>query len=374
MRLYSLTSEGLPTGPDAAGEPVARQVEQAFEAHLLACGYQADPAQTEAIVRLARWLDAWLRGRRGWLRAPKSGVYLWGDVGRGKSFVMDAFLAAAPVADKRRVHFHAFLQDVLERLKKITGQPDPLTLIAAEVAENTRLLCFDEFHVHDIGDAMLLGRLLHQLVEQGVAIVVTSNYEPRALCPNPLYRDRLKPAIELIERRFDIFNLNGGEDYRGRVDGSYAWGEFAQVAEVAQADWVQRHMQLPAFAERNVRVEVNHRPLCLAARNQANAWIAFDELCRQPRSSADFLWLSRTFEQVAITGVPRLDGEGIDVQQRFLNFIDIFYDGGVSLLLVAESDVNTLLSAGAHVDFARASSRLQQLRVVEAQCSAGAHA
>lgn len=368
-----MISEGLRTGPDADGEPVARQVEKAFEAQLQARGYQADPAQSEAIVRLARWLDAWLRGRRGWLRAPKSGVYLWGGVGRGKSFVMDAFYVAAPVADKRRVHFHAFLQDVLERLKEISGRPDPLALIAAEVAAKTRLLCFDEFHVHDIGDAMLLGRLLHQLVEQGVGIVATSNYEPRALCPNPLYRDRFMPAIELIERRFDIFNLDGGEDYRDRIEGGYVWGEFAQVAEAAQTEWVQRHTQLPASAERNVQVEVNHRPFCLAARHLANAWIAFDGLCRQPRASADFLWLSRTFEQVAITGVPPLDGEGIDVQQRFLNLIDIFYDSGIALLLVAQSDVKTLLSAGAHVDFARTRSRLQQLRIVEVQCP-GAHA
>lgn len=369
-----MTSEVLGAGPDGPGASVARQVEQAFDALLLARGYQADPAQTEAIERLARWLDAWLRGRRGWLRAPKGGVYLWGGVGRGKSFVMDAFFGAAPVVEKRRVHFHAFLQDVLQRLNQITGRPDPLALIAGEIAADTRLLCFDEFHVHDIGDAMLLGRLLHQLVEQGVGIVATSNYEPRALCPNPLYRDRFKPAIDLIERRFDIFNLDGGEDYRDRVEGGYVWGEFAQVAVAAQAEWVQHRMQLPAAVERNVQVQINHRPFRLAARHQASAWIEFDELCRQPRSSADFLWLSRTFEHVAITAVPPLDGEGIDVQQRFLNFIDICYDGGIALLLVAERDVKTLLSAGAHVDFARTRSRLQQLRVVEGQCPAGVHA
>lgn len=359
-----MTSEVVHARPDARGEPVARQIEQAFETQLRARGYHADPAQTGAIERLARWLDTWLRGRQSWLRAPKSGVYLWGGVGRGKSFVMDAFFAAAPVVEKRRVHFHAFLQDIQERLNRITGRPDPLALIAGEIAADTRLLCFDEFHVHDIGDAMLLGRLLHQLVEQGVGIVATSNYEPRALCPNPLYRDRFKPAIDLIERRFDIFNLDGGEDYRDRVEGGFVWGEFARIPEPAQASWVQRRLQLPASAE--VQLEVNHRPFCLAARHQASAWIAFDELCRLPRSSADFLWLSRTFERVAITGVPPLDKQGIDVQQRFLNLIDIFYDSGIELLLVTESDLQVLLSAGAHVDFARTRSRLQQLRVVDA--------
>jgi cell division protein ZapE len=352
-------------GHEALGEPVAQQVRQAFEAHLIARGYHADPAQTAAIELLARWLDSWLRGRRGWLRTPKSGVYLWGGVGRGKSFVMDAFLASAPVESKRRVHFHAFLQEVLERLRQITGQPDPLALIAGEIAAGTRLLCFDEFHVHDIGDAMLLGRLLHQLVDQGVGIVATSNYQPRALCPNPLYRDRFKPAIELIERRFEIFNLDGGEDYRERAEGGYLWGELVQLTPQRQPEWVEQRLGLDEQAERDMTVEVNHRPLCLRVRQQASVWLDFDELCRAPRSSADFLWLLRSFERLVVTGVPKLDAEGIDVQQRFLNLVDIFYDGGVELILVAEASLDELLSVGAHVDFARTRSRLRQLRTLE---------
>lgn len=360
-----MTSDVIQAGRDVYDEPVAKQVEHAFAALLDTRGFHADPAQQAAVELLAKWLDGWLHGRRGWLRRPKSGVYLWGGVGRGKSFVMDAFFAAAPVEAKRRVHFHAFLQEVLERLRQITGQPDPLTLIASEIAASTRLLCFDEFHVHDIGDAMLLGRLLHQLVEHGVGIVATSNYEPRALCPNPLYRDRFRPTIDLIEQRFDVFNLDGGEDYRERAEGGYVWGEFAQVAPERQPGWVEQRLALDGSAERGVRVEVNHRPLCLRARRQACAWLDFDELCRLPRSSADFLWLLRSFERLVITGVPTLDGEGIDVQQRFLNLVDIFYDGGAELILVAEAGLDELMSAGAHVDFARTRSRLQQLRTLE---------
>jgi cell division protein ZapE len=359
-----LTSDVLQAGREGSGESVAQQIEQTFAGLLAARGYRADPSQRAAIELLAGWLDDWLRGRRGWLRTPKAGVYLWGGVGRGKSFVMDAFFAAAPVQAKRRVHFHAFLQDILARLKQITGRPDPLALIAEEIAADTRLLCFDEFHVHDIGDAMLLGRLLKHLVEHGVGLVATSNYEPRALCPNPLYRDRFRPAIELIERRFEIHNLDGGEDYRQRADGGYVWGEFAQVASGAQAEWVARRLRLTTSAERDVREDVNHRPLCIRARQQATAWLDFDELCRLPRSSADFLWLNRRFERLAVTGVPTLDGEPIDVQQRFLNLIDILYDSGVELMLVAEASPPALLSAGAHVDFARTRSRLQQLKLV----------
>jgi cell division protein ZapE len=364
-----LTSDGLQVGREAREEPAAKRVEQAFATLLGARGYHADPAQQAAIELLAGWLDGWLRGRRGWLRPPRSGVYLWGGVGRGKSFVMDAFFAAAPVQAKRRVHFHAFLQDVLERLKQITGLPDPLAIIAGEIAADTRLLCFDEFHVHDIGDAMLLGRLLRHLVEQGVGLVATSNYEPRALCPNPLYRDRFKPAIELIERRFEVYNLDGGEDYRQRAEGGYVWGEFAQVPSGAQAEWVARRLQLDGAAERDISVEVNHQPLYIRARQQATAWLDFHELCRLPRSSADFLWLNHTVERLVITGVPTLDGEGIDVQQRFLNLIDIFYDSSVELILVTEASPQELLSAGAHVDFARTRSRLRQLEVVDVECA-----
>ncbi|MCG6539070.1 AFG1 family ATPase [Pseudomonas sp. KSR10] len=359
-----MTSDSLPVLGEPPAQPVAAQVRQGFQASLATRGYRPDAAQQAAIERLARWLDAWLGGR-GWLRAPKAGVYLWGGVGRGKSFVMDAFFAAAPLEAKRRVHFHAFLHEVQLRLKQISGQRDPLEIVAREIAERTRLLCFDEFHVHDIGDAMLLGRLLKHLVEQGVGLVATSNYPPGGLCPNPLYRDRFKPAIELIERRFDVYNLEGGEDYRLRVESDYVWGEYAPMPHGDLAEWIATQLPLSVAAEREVIVEVNHRPLRLRAREGAQAWLDFDELCRLPRSCADFLRLTRQFERLALTGVTALDGEGIDVQQRFLNLIDILYDSGVALLLVAEASPEHLLSVGGHVDFARTRSRLRQLRSLE---------
>lgn len=350
---------------EPAAQAVAAQVRQGFQASLAARGYSPDLAQQSAIEHLARWLNAWLHGRRGWLRAPKAGVYLWGGVGRGKSFVMDAFFAAAPLQAKRRVHFHAFVHEVQLRLKQISGQRDPLAVIAGEIAGSTRLLCFDEFHVHDIGDAMVLGRLLEHLVRQGVGLVATSNYPPCGLCPNPLYRDRFKPAIELIERRFDVCHLDGGEDYRLRVESGYVWGNYAPMPRGDLAEWIVTQLSLSVEAEREVTVEVNHRSLRLRAREGAQAWLDFDELCRLPRSSADFLWLARQFERLAVTGVTALDREGIDVQQRFINLIDILYDSGVALLLVAEASPERLLSAGGHVDFARTRSRLRQLSPVE---------
>lgn len=342
-----------------SGDSVAHRVVRHFEASLEARGYRADPAQQHAIEQLARWLDGWLRGRRGWLRAPSAGIYLWGGVGRGKSLVMDAFFAAAPVAAKRRVHFHAFIHEVQLRLQQISGQADPLAIIAAQIASQTRLLCFDEFHVHDIGDAMLLGRLLQRLVDAGVGLVCTSNYPPSGLCPNPLYRDRFKPTVALVERRFRVLELDAGEDYRERA--GHVWGDYAVVAETAQEGLVKRWLGLTEAAERHIELTVNRRPVRLLAREAERAWLHFDALCREPRSSADMLWLAEEFHTLALSGVPPLDRQAVDVQQRFLNFIDILYDHGNRLLLISEVAPDRLLSAGGHVDFSRTRSRLQQL-------------
>ncbi|MFC3607219.1 cell division protein ZapE [Stutzerimonas tarimensis] len=356
-----MTSDALKSSRELPRQLVAPGIEQHFDQLLEARGYRADPAQSGAIRQLAGWCEDWLRGRGSWLRRPAAGMYLWGGVGRGKSFVMDAFFNAAPLVAKRRVHFHAFLHEIQLNLRQLTGRADPLALVAREIAAETRLLCFDEFHVHDIGDAMLLGRLLTCLVEEGVGLVCTSNYPPRGLCPNPLYRDRFEPAIALIEKRFAVVNLDGGEDYRERP--GHVWGEYRVAPFELQADAVAEGLPLSEAAEREVSLDVHNRPLRLLAHEGERAWATFDELCRLPRASADFLWLSEGFRHLAVSGVPPLDGQGIDVQQRFLNLVDILYDGGNQLLLVSEASPETLLSEGAHTDFSRTRSRLRQLRV-----------
>lgn len=306
-----------------------------------------------------------MAGKKGWLRRPVAGLYLWGGVGRGKSFVMDAFFAAAPLSAKRRVHFHAFLQELQERMRAFTGQPDPLALAARALAADTPLLCFDEFHVHDIGDAVLLGRLLKVLVEEGVGMVCTSNYDPDGLCPNPLYRERFQPAISLIEKRFDVLNLDGGEDYRLRRGELEAWGTYCWPLSATDVPGIEHQLGLSAAAERDVVVAVNHHPLRLRAMDTERAWLDFDELCRRPHSSADFLWLSRRFLHLAISGVPCLGEEAIDVQQRFVNLIDIAYDAGIQLLLASEASLDDLCRGNPHMDFSRTRSRLQQLKPVQ---------
>lgn len=346
--------------PDALTEPIGQRIQRHFESALEARGYRADPAQRTAIARLGQWLEAFVAGRSGWLRRLPAGLYLWGGVGRGKSFVMDAFFDAAPVPGKRRVHFHAFLQELQGRIAAFAGQPDPLALAARALAGEAPLLCFDEFHVHDIGDAVLLGRLLKVLVEEGVGLVCTSNYHPDGLCPNPLYRERFKPAIALIEKRFEVIHLDGGEDYRQRGGEREAWGEYAWPQSVFGEGWIAAHLGLEA-ADGQV-LTVNHRPLPVRAARADRAWIAFDRLCRDPRSSADFLWLCRQFRHLAISEVPCLGEEAIDVQQRFVNLVDIAYDAGTRLLLTSEADLDALCRGKPHMDFSRTRSRLGQLR------------
>lgn len=338
----------------------AAAVRQHFAEQLAARGYQADAAQSSVLERLAVWLEQQLGGRRGWLRRHSAGIYLWGGVGRGKSFVMDCFFQAAPVAAKRRVHFHGFLQELQTRLLAYSGQPDPLERVAEELAGEVRLLCFDEFHVHDIGDAILLGRLLKCLLHARVAVVVTSNYAPSALCPNPLHHERFKPFIRILQQHMQILELDGGVDYRarsGREWGGYRWPETPAGLKALRDEL--------GWPEPQDLLQVNRLRLQPLGQRDGGVWLQFAELFEVPSSTRDYLWLCQHFEQIVISGLPSLDSRSLDVQQRFLNFVDIAYDAGTCLQLSSEVSLGQLCVARAHEDFARTRSRLAQLRSIE---------
>lgn len=358
-----MTSKAREPEPGTLAEPVVQRVRRHFQDLLDARGYRADSAQLAAVGYLGRWLGGFLGGRKGWFRRLPAGVYLWGGVGRGKSFVMDAFFAAAPVERKRRVHFHAFLHELQVRMLAFSGQSDPLARVAKEIAGQTQLLCFDEFHVHDIGDAMLLGRLLKVLEEEGVGLVCTSNYSPDRLCPNPLYRERFKPAIALIEKRFEVFSLDGGEDYRLRATELEAWGHYYWPQPEALDELIPRQLELAEDARYAQVLEVNHHPLRIHAHDAHSAWLDFAELFATPRSAADYLWLIEHFPRMAVAGLDRLGDYPQDVSQRFLNFIDIAYDRRQQLHLFSRVALGQLAEGGNAVDFARTLSRLRQLRI-----------
>lgn len=317
-----------------------------------------DAPQRQALAAMAEWLEAALVPHRGWRRRPLAGIYLWGSVGRGKSLLMDALFEVAPVTSKRRVHFHGFLQELQQRSLAYSGQPDPLALVARDIAGQAKLLCFDEFHVHDIGDAILLGRLVGYLLEAGVLLVLTSNYAPAALCPNPLHHSRFEPFIRLIEQRLRIIELDSPTDYRTVVPrdwGLYCWSDSAQAHPLIEAQFAD---DLPGIVQLD--------RFCLSAQRQREqgAWFRFSELFERPTSTRDYLELCSRFADLAVSGIPALSGLSLDVQQRFLNFVDIAYDGGVRLSLGSEVGLGALCQGAVQQDFSRTCSRLAQLRQV----------
>jgi cell division protein ZapE len=317
-------------------------------------GLQLDDAQQRMLVRLADWLQVRLRPS-GWRRRPAAGAYLWGAVGRGKSLLLAALFEAAPVASKRRVHVHALLQEVQQRMLRHTGQADPLPRVADELVGEARLLYLDEFHVHDIGDAILLGRLLQQLIERDCILLFSSNYAPPQLCPNPLYHSRFKPFAELLQRRCLVLQMDAGHDYR--IHSTWHWGLYLQgPARLLE----MRLAHLPATSQ----LLVQRRTLTLRGMDERTIWLDFSALCRQPLASSDYLQLCQRFAHIAIGELPALGRCTLDEQQRLINFVDIAYDSGCELWLQGPHSLETLCADIGHGDFSRTRSRLAQLHHV----------
>jgi cell division protein ZapE len=320
---------------------------------IAARGLQLDDAQTRMLARLGDWLQARLRPS-AWRRRPAAGAYLWGGVGRGKSLLLDALFQAAPLEAKRRMHVHALLQEVQRRTLAHGGQADPLARVAAELASEAQLLYLDEFHVHDIGDAILLGRLLQQLLSLDCILLFSSNYAPAGLCPNPLYHSRFKPFAELLQRRCLVLRLDDGADYRPLS--ARHWGRYLQ----GPASLLGEHLGTRAAAQ---PVALGRRSLTAWAADEHGLWLDFAALCRQPLASADYLELCRRFARIAVGELPHLGRCSLDEQQRLVNFIDIAYDAGIELWLQGEASLEALCAGVGHLDFVRTRSRLAQLRV-----------
>ncbi len=340
-------SEYGSTRPHRQGGSVADWIRQHATVH----GFELDEAQRsvlphfqrlyEDLIALERMDSALIRllARRRVVR----GLYLWGGVGRGKSFLMDSFFSAAPVKRKTRSHFHRFMQDIHHQLAALQGQSNPLAMIAKTIARETRLLCLDEFLVTDIGDAMLMRRLLEGLLAEGVVLVTTSNTRPDDLYLNGLQRGQFLPAIELLKKNLEELNVDGGQDYRLRAL------ERLGVYHCPLTDETDRRMgeEFVAIArhegEPETAVEVEGR--ILSARRVASgvAWFDFAELCEKPRGQPDFIEISRRFHTVLLSGIPRMVADARDVARRFAWLVDEFYDRRVKLIVSAEAPVEGLL-------------------------------
>lgn len=284
------------------------------------------------------WLARLLSSPR---KREVKGLYLWGGVGRGKSFLMDGFFDALPVP-RRRLHFHRFMQDIHHRMRELQGQEDPLILIARDIARQIRLLCLDEFQVSDITDAMLMRRLLEGLFEHGVVLITTSNLLPDDLYKHGLQREQFVPAIELIKRKLDIINIDAGIDYRLRVleQAGVYHAPLTPDADTRMAREFESIASDKGVAD--VALAIEERTI--NARRIANgvAWFEFDELCDGPRGQADYIELARRYHTVLLSNVPRLRPSKLDVARRFTWLVDEFYDRRVKLVVTAEAPAHEL--------------------------------
>ncbi|MBK2813015.1 cell division protein ZapE [Klebsiella pneumoniae] len=286
------------------------------------------------------------------------GVYVWGRTGRGKSFILDHFFASLPLAARRRVHFHHFFRELHQRLNA-PGAPD-LQTVMRQMTSGCRLLCFDEFHLHDPGDAMLIKALLEHLFQHGIVLLATSNYPPEMLLPNPLYHDRFLPSIALIRAHLTVVALNGEEDYRERhlsQDNAFCSGRM----------WVNPNAQqrqlydLPSLPGEPVSLTVGYRTLLAAAASPALLHFTFTQLCQAATAVMDYLTLCESYAVWLLDEVPPLATVGLAAQQRFINVIDVLYEKQIRLLLVTRCDLETLVAGVELEDIQRTRSRLQQL-------------
>jgi cell division protein ZapE len=271
------------------------------------------------------------------------GLYLWGGVGRGKSFLMDSFFSAAPVKRKTRSHFHRFMQDIHHQLAGLQGQSNPLALVAKRLARETKLLCLDEFLVTDIGDAMLMRHLLEGLFAEGVVLVTTSNTQPDNLYLNGLQRGQFLPAIELLKRHVQVLKVEGGQDYRLRAL------EKLGVYHSPLSDDTERRMEEEFVAiardegEPHAVVDVDGRSLTARRVAPGVVWFEFRELCQKPRGQADFIELARRYHTVLMSRIPCMFADERDAARRFAWLVDEFYDRRVKLIVSAEAPVEGLL-------------------------------
>lgn len=276
-------------------------------------------------------------------RRAVQGIYLWGGVGRGKSFLMDSFFSCAPTARKRRIHFHRFMQEIHHGLRKRQGQAEPLARIARDLAREARLVCLDEFHITDITDAMLMRGLLEGLFEQGVALVITSNFAPDELYLHGLQRNQFLPAIDLIKQNLEVVNVEGGTDYRLRElerAGIYHTEADADIRLEQAFTSVVRSEAADAGD-----LEIEGRMIEVRREARGVAWFDFQALCGGPRAKADYIELARRYHTVLLSGVPQFVAADADRLRRFVWLIDEFYDRRVKLIIAAAVPASDLIDA-----------------------------
>ena len=349
-------------------------VQQAYEAELQTRGFQSDPAQQRAVDALDRCARDWAAYKDKRSNAFKKlinrpdvprGVYMYGGVGRGKSFLMDCFFNAVPIRRKVRLHFHEFMREVHRELAALQGTMNPLDVLGERISKRYKLICFDEFHVADITDAMILHRLLVSLFENGVGFVTTSNFRPDDLYPGGLHRDRILPAIALLNERLEVLNVDNGTDYRRRTLEKVRLYH-TPLGPEADAEMELAFNQLAEVQDGDPLLHIEMREIRARRRAGGVVWFDFRELCGGPRSQNDYLEIASQFHTVLLSNVPYMPVNMASPARRFTWLVDVLYDRRVKLILSAAVPPEALYTEGplAH-EFPRTVSRLNEMQSAE---------
>jgi cell division protein ZapE len=366
---------------DGASQPAS--VLELYDDALGRRGFVQDASQRVAVERLQHLFEQWsaYKERRRTalqrlvVRPPlPRGVYLWGDVGRGKTFLMDSFYRCLPLVRRRRVHFHHFMRDVHRELDELKGRVNPLEALSARIAKRYRLICFDEVAVSDVADALILGRLFTRTMDQGVVYCMTSNYHPEELYKGGLKREDFLPVIALIKERLDIVHVNGAVDYRRRAMQEVRAYHTPLDLESDRA-LMRAFKQIAEVEEEYHELDVEGRVIPYRHRAGGVVWFEFDVICGWGRSQNDYLDLGKRFHTIIVSGVPRMGLERADEARRFTLLVDVLYDQRVNLILSAEAPAAELLRREGRphdaqlqamvFQFERTASRLAEMQTIE---------
>jgi cell division protein ZapE len=338
---------GVGAGAGTAGE----SLRETYLRRLAECGFRSDAAQLAAVGKLddlrsrlvaahsasfssplRRWLGSLVGGSAS---QPERGLYLWGGVGRGKTWLMDMFFESLPFPEKRRRHFHRFMHDVHTELKGLQNRESPLESVAEQIARDARVLCFDELFVADIADAMILGGLFEALFKRGVTLVATSNVPPQDLYKDGLQRQRFLPVIDLIRRHVDVLNVDGATDYRLRQltqAGTYLLSAAPDTPQRLDALFVE----LAHYgSSTGGTIEIEGRTIPVVRQSSSAVWFEFDAVCGGPRSQDDYIEIAREYQSVIVADVPILDSLRENQARRFIALVDELYDRNVNLIVSA---------------------------------------
>jgi cell division protein ZapE len=349
-------------------------VTEAYQQALTQRGFSSDPAQLRAVQALERCATEWAQYKQRRSNSLKKmfihpeiprGVYMYGGVGRGKSFLMDCFFNAVPLKRKTRLHFHEFMREVHRELRDLQGTVNPLDELGRRMSERYKLICFDEFHVADVTDAMVLHRLLDALFKHGVGFVTTSNFKPDDLYPDGLHRDRILPAIELLKQKLEVINVDNGTDYRRRalelVDLYHCPLDASTEDRMRQA-----FESLAETADESPVMTIEAREIQACRRAGGVIWFDFKTLCGGPRSQNDYLELATQFHTLLLSGVPQMTVRMASEARRFTWLVDVLYDRKVKLIASAAVAPEQLYTEGplSH-EFPRTVSRLVEMQSAE---------